>query len=128
MGRPVGGWSPSAPPPPPWRRQSRTRAWRRSPVLRGPLPSSCADVTAGGAIVGGSGSGARRVAGLLGVQEVVLVGVHQGLPARVDDVSADADGAEQLAGAVASVALALDDDAHLGCGLVARVDHADLVV
>ena len=62
------------------------------------------------------------------MEEVVLIGVNQSLPRGVDDVPADADRAENLAGAVAPLAAALDDDADGGGGLVSAVDHAHLVV
>lgn len=66
--------------------------------------------------------------GFLYVDEVVGVGIDEGLPTGVDDVFADADGSEDLAFAVVSEAGAGDDDADAGGGFVAGVDDADLVV
>src|SRR5262245_44628437 len=62
--------------------------------------------------------GRLRSRALFRQDEVVLVRVHQRLPARVDHVFADADRAEDLAGTVGLLPAALDDDADTGGGLV----------
>src|SRR4051794_24607317 len=71
----------------------------------------------------GQGGGFGGV-GPPGVQrELVLEGVDQGEPARLDDVLGDADGAPDVVGV-----LALDDHADPGGGAGAGVDDADLVI
>src|SRR5215218_9406308 len=65
---------------------------------------------------------------LFHVDQVVLVRVHQRLPARVDDVPADADGPEDLLRPVRLLPAALDRHPHGRRRLVAAVDHPHLVV
>src|SRR5437763_8439903 len=65
---------------------------------------------------------------LLHVKQVVLVRVHQRLPARVDDIAGHANGAEEFLRPVGRIPPALDHRADLRRRLVVRIDDADLVI
>src|SRR5665213_105095 len=71
-------------------------------------------------------SSSRR--SLLFLNQMIFIRIDQRLPACVDDILADADGAEDFAGAVGALATAFDHHAHAGGGLVLGVDHAHLVI
>src|SRR5580658_6044426 len=63
-----------------------------------------------------------------GVNQVEFVRVEKGLPTGVDDVAADADGAEGVPFAGCRLAAAFHDDADFRGGFFAGVGDAHLVV
>src|SRR5206468_2677317 len=62
------------------------------------------------------------------MKQVIFISVDQCLPACIDHIGGDADGAEGFGGSVGFGATAFDHYADLGGRLVAGVDDADLVV
>ena len=62
------------------------------------------------------------------MQQVIRVRIHQRLPACINDIGADADGAEQFARPIRPLSPRLDHHADPGRRLVAAVDHPHLVV